>query len=121
MGFMKMAPRQLFEEYLEARKKPCMIHFAGYQKPWDTVDCDLSEYFWKYAELSPYYPLLLKRVSRVLEDEKRSYTGERAQWPPRPEEPDEGIRKIAAKLLPYGSRRREALKAVVLPLVRKLK
>lgn len=33
-GYFKMAPRQIYEEYVAARKCPYLIHFAGYQKPW---------------------------------------------------------------------------------------
>ena len=46
-----------------------MIHFAGYQKPWDVVDCDFAEYFWEYAKESVYYPRLLRRIKRCFEDE----------------------------------------------------
>ena len=53
-------------EYNQARKAPWIIHFAGYQKPWDAVDCDFADYFWKYAALSPFYPVLLRSYSRVL-------------------------------------------------------
>ena len=49
MDILKMAPRKLYEEYIEARRQPYMIHFAGYQKPWDVADCDFAEYFWEYA------------------------------------------------------------------------
>ena len=108
MQIMKMAHRDLYQEYMSARQEPYMIHFAGYQKPWDIVDCDFSEYFWKYAKLSPYYPMLVKKTNRVLEDEKREYAklaGAR--------EHDTGIRKIAAKVLPYGSARREGLKRLL--------
>ena len=45
-GYLKMAPRKLYEEYMKARRQPYMIHFAGYQKPWDVADCDFAEYFW---------------------------------------------------------------------------
>ena len=46
MDILKMAPRQIYEAYTQARKRPYLIHFAGYQKPWDVVDCDFAEYFW---------------------------------------------------------------------------
>lgn len=104
MQIMKMAPRMLYGEYMEARKKPYMIHFAGYQKPWDVVDCDFANYFWKYAKMSPYYPRLLRKTLRCLSEE--------TQQTQLVFENDPGIRKVANKLLPYGSRRREAVKKV---------
>lgn len=103
MQIMKMAQRDLYNEYMQARKEPYIIHFAGYQKPWDTVDCDLADYFWKYASLSPYYPRVLKSWNRCLETEVES---------PKYDD-NSGIRKVANKLLPYGSRRREFVKSIV--------
>ena len=69
MDILKMAPRELYEEYSKARKNPYLIHFAGYQKPWDTVDYDFAEYFWEYAKLSPYYPMILRKIKRCLMEE----------------------------------------------------
>lgn len=78
MQILKAAPRELYEEYTEARKCPYLIHYAGYQKPWDVADCDFAEYFWEYAKLSPYYPVLLRRVQRCLSDcENTQPTGSR--------------------------------------------
>lgn len=110
MQILKMAPRQLFEEYSKARKCPYLIHFAGYQKPWDVVDCDFAEYFWEYAKLSPYYPMLLRRIKRCFDDEANTPVS--APMIAKMGE-DPGMRKIANKLLPFGSRRREWVKKVV--------
>ena len=111
MDILKMAPRKLFEEYSEARKKPCIVHFAGYQKPWDVADCDFSEYFWKYASDSPYYTRLIYHIRRCLEDEVNV---------PAPvsqvenlEEKESFVRRLSVVLFPYKSRRREILKKVV--------
>lgn len=110
MQILKMAPRQLFEEYSRARKCPYLIHFAGYQKPWDVVDCDFAEYFWEYAKLSPYYPMLLRRIKRCFDDEANTPVS--APMIAKMGE-DPGMRKIANKLFPFGSRRREWVKKVV--------
>lgn len=104
MQIMKMAPRALFEEYSRARKQPYMIHFAGYQKPWDVIDCDFANYFWMYAKLSPYYPMILRKVTRSFAEEPETSAPAI--------ESDPGIRRIANRLLPFGSRRREWVKKV---------
>ena len=105
MDIMKMSYRDLYNEYLSARKKPKIVHFAGYQKPWDVFDCDMAMYFWKYASSSPYYPLLTRSIittvnnDRVLDDVQIK---------------EKGLRKLSTILLPYGSNRRELVKRVVL-------
>ena len=45
MQIMSKAPRWLFLEYMEARKDPFIVHYAGYQKPWDVADCDMADDF----------------------------------------------------------------------------
>ena len=47
------------EQYYKARKNPAIIHFAGVPKPWKDINCDLADYFWKYARNCPYYERLL--------------------------------------------------------------
>ena len=101
---MQMAPRALYEEYTEARKQPYIIHFAGYQKPWNVVDCDFAYYFWKYAKLSPYFPILLRTVIRGSLEEPSVRPADIENNPT--------IRRLANKILPFGSRRREALKKI---------
>ena len=54
IDILKLAPKSLFNEYLEARKNPLIIHYAGSQKPWENPFCDFSNYFWKYANKSIY-------------------------------------------------------------------
>ena len=110
MQILKMAPRGLYEEYAAARKEPYMIHFAGYQKPWDVVDCDFAEYFWMYAKESVYYPRLLRIIQRCLGEEGN--TCEAAPVIERMGQ-DPVIRRIANKLLPFGSRRREWVKRIL--------
>ena len=108
MDILKMAPRELYEEYTKARKNPYLIHFAGYQKPWDTVDCDFAEYFWEYAKLSPYYPMILRKIKRCLMEEQEAELSRIVKM-----EQNAGIRKIANKILPIGSRRREWVKRCI--------
>ncbi len=70
MEYMKMAPRDLYYEYLDARKNPCAIHYNSYQKPYVCVDCDMSDYYWKYARSTPYYELLKTMICTSIKEEK---------------------------------------------------
>lgn len=111
MDIMKMAPRMLYTEYMNARKTPYVIHFAGYQKPWDTVDCDFSEYFWEYAKLSPWYPSLLRSIKRCFAEEQKNAMNE---FTLKKLGSEPALRKIVNKIFPYGSNRRELIKRFIL-------
>lgn len=63
MAILKDAPFALYNEYLEARKNPKIVHYAGYQKPWNVPACDFAEYFWKYARQTVFYEEILTRLS----------------------------------------------------------
>ncbi len=62
MQVMKCAPHQIYLDYMESRKQPKIAHYAGFLKPWDVPDCDLGEYFWKYAAMTGVYEQLLQRL-----------------------------------------------------------
>lgn len=63
MDILKKAPLSLYEEYTKARQNPKIVHFAGYQKPWNEESCDYAEFFWEYARKSIYYEYLLSGLS----------------------------------------------------------
>lgn len=53
------APKWLYDNYLDARKDPWIIHYCGRQQPCFAPFVDLGEYFWKYARNSAMYEILL--------------------------------------------------------------
>lgn len=55
----RLAPQWQYKMYMEARKHPKLIHFAGPEKPWQYPDCDFGEEFWEYARKSPFYECIL--------------------------------------------------------------
>lgn len=58
----RLAPKTIYQKYLEARKSPKIVHFAGHQKPWLFIDCDFSQYFWKYSMRTGFYETILSRA-----------------------------------------------------------
>jgi len=60
---IKFAPFNLYNEYLEARKSPKIIHYAGYLKPWYNAEEDMAEEFWRVAKQTDFYELLLYRMN----------------------------------------------------------
>lgn len=109
MQILKMSPRILYDEYMKARKEPYIIHFAGYQKPWNVVECDFSERFWEYARYSPYYIQLLKAIAiDLIENQKPKVIVQNAPSP----EKKTLIRVIVDRLLPFKTKRREVIKQI---------
>lgn len=107
MDIIKMAPRDLYQEYMTARKKPKIVHFAGYQKPWQKGDCDFSEYFWKYAIMSPYYPLLQRHIYFF----QHEIDNDKYYNPLKPPKHRKLV-DFTSIFLPYGSKRRNFIKKV---------
>lgn len=48
-----------------------IVHYALYKKPWQYDDVIDGEYFWKYAEKSPFYEEILKNKASFGEKEKK--------------------------------------------------
>ena len=65
------APNDLFDAYMEARKKPKIIHYAGPEKPWMDPTSDYADNFWKYAKESGFYETIVTKMLEYQELEKR--------------------------------------------------
>lgn len=61
---ISFAPIELCVEYMNARKYPKIIHYSGYDKPWDNLYSDMAEIYWKYARISIFYEEILSRLNR---------------------------------------------------------
>lgn len=61
---ISLAPVWQYKMYMEARKHPKIIHFAGPEKPWLKPDTDFADIFWEYAKKSPYYELMMWRMAK---------------------------------------------------------
>ena len=58
-----LAPQWLNKMYMESRKHPKIIHYAGPEKPWLYPEMDMGKTFWQYAKNTPYYEGILFRMS----------------------------------------------------------
>lgn len=61
---ISLAPHRLSEPYMEARKDPYVVHFAGDDKPWDHPETDYADYFWRYALKTPFAPIAIDRMTK---------------------------------------------------------
>ncbi|MCD8067409.1 MAG: glycosyltransferase family 8 protein [Lachnospiraceae bacterium] len=53
-------------------KEPKLIHYNLFSKPWCYDGIAYEEYFWKYAEKSPFYQDILRHKESYSEEQKRS-------------------------------------------------
>ena len=60
---IRLAPEWLYLEYMEARKHPKIIHYAGPEKPWLFPEGDFASIYWDYAKQTPYYEVMLYRMA----------------------------------------------------------
>ena len=65
-NIIKLAPKDIQQEYLDARKAPKIIHYAGPDKPWNDPSVDFADNFWIYAKESPFYNELKERMPSLL-------------------------------------------------------
>ena len=61
--------KQSFDEAPEGDLNLC--HFALANKPWHYKDTVNSEYFWKYAQYSEFYDVILNEFNNFSEEDKR--------------------------------------------------
>ena len=83
-------PLHVYEAYLEARENPKIVHYAGFEKPWDAPQSDFAYLFWHYALYSEFYDRLLSMV----QEGKKSKT-------------------LDERILPRGSKRRMFVKQLL--------
>jgi len=98
-AIISYAPKRVYDAYLESRQDPYIIHYAGDRKPWIDPSSDFAMDFWENAKKTPYYEVMLHRM--VFGEPERT-NGYRS-----------GIRKLADKLIPKGTRRREFAKKIL--------
>ncbi len=52
--------------------EPKIIHYNLFRKPWRYDDIPYEEYFWKYAEQSPFYEEIVTAKKNVTDEEKEA-------------------------------------------------
>lgn len=67
----QLLPQDVCDQYMAAYKQPKIIHYCSDFKPWIDPTLPLSNYFWKYARLTPFYETIIydnlrKRIIREI-------------------------------------------------------
>lgn len=92
-------PKRLYDEYLEARKHPRIVHYAGPDKPWNNPHVDFADQFWKYCKISGYYE---QTIAQMIDG--------RVNWHFQPWTFKRIVKGIGHHLFPVGSRRGRAFR-----------
>ena len=67
------APEKIYLDYMQARKGPAIIHYAGYEKPWNAPMSDFADVFWQYARQTLFYEvILLGSLQKTLGEHQQS-------------------------------------------------
>ena len=104
-GVFDFAPADVYKAYMESRKAPEVVHYAGFDKPWKNPWCDFAPLYWQYAQATPFVAQMYAAMSGVqkpkpLEHHDRAIAE------------DSPIRKYVDVLAPTGSKQRELMKVV---------
>jgi len=107
---ISFAPHEIREQYMEARKAPSIIHYAGLIKPWHNPSVDFGHEFWTVARMTPFYEVLLSNMQdyklSVLESKLKQLYSEDKHFILK------FVRKIVRRLMPENTRLRQ--KAIAL-------
>lgn len=103
------APKQVYLEYMQARKSPGIIHYAGIEKPWNKPQTDMGEYFWEVARQTPYYEVILSRMCAYAINDKLKETQKGVALSA---STDTRRKPRFSRLLPEGSKRRGFFKKI---------
>lgn len=88
------APPEMFEQYMESRKDPWIIHYSGYVKPWEDSKTDMADRYWDAVNEAD----LLSLPNSLL-----------------PAKTNNGIKRLFKNVLfPYGTIRRKMIKTFLL-------
>ena len=109
---LEFAPAASYQIYKEAGKNPYLIHYAGVPKPWNEPEVLLANEFWSTARRTPVYELLLGRMMNAKVGQLHPAVYD-LQIRAGVFDNRTGIRKVADKLLPYGSHRRKFAKLLL--------
>lgn len=96
---IKRAPYALYKDYMNARKNPGILHYAGGEKPFYAPMMDFSTIYWHYARESIFYEEIVARLGRA-------YAGGILYRP-------SFVHRMADRCFPKDSGRREVLKRII--------
>lgn len=99
-----LAPSEYYRASQDSFKHPKIMHYLGAVKPWYEPGYQYAEEFWKVLRQTPFYEFV---IHRLIVENYWAYTHTPTGNSPKKESLP---RRIAAKILPIGTKRREYVK-----------
>lgn len=62
-GHATTLPADVYDAYLESRKDPAMLHYAGAIKPWNDPQSEFAQYYWFYLRMTLWYEQRLLKLN----------------------------------------------------------
>lgn len=114
-----LVPEDESKLYKEAAKSPKILHYITQKKPWKYPELEYADEWWKHARKTIYYEICVYRMVndcaerkvRILEP--AIYDLQKFAGFVRVPDTRSGARKLADKLLPIGTHRREFVKWLI--------
>lgn len=106
---LKWAPESVYREFLKAIEKPHLVHFVSYPKPWIDPRIEYGLQFWSTARRTPFYEIIWFNMvegrygGNIYDLQQRMGIFDTRT----------GARKLADRLFPLSSRRRNFVKALI--------
>lgn len=100
---LQFAIKDAKKQYDDAAGNPYLIHWASAPKPWNAPEVPMADKWWEFARNTPFYEAILGRMIDFKNNGVHVWGGLQLSF----------ARRVADKLLPKGSGRREALKKVM--------
>ena len=110
---ISFAPAPVYKEYMDARRNPYIIHFAGFRKPWSRINEDMADEFWTICRSTPFYEKILLHM---LEDTRAKGFWERVREEQNRSSDIPFRRKVRNVLFPSDTRRRELIDQLYMKL-----
>lgn len=99
-NIVKSAPAHVCQQYMAARRRPRIIHYAGGDKPWFNPSCDYAAEFWEMARLTPVYELILFDMANRRAEAAALYIEQKHNY----------TRRLIELLLPSDKKKRQKMK-----------
>ena len=112
--FNAFAPVASIDAYNAARADAQIVHYAGFEKPWNVASCDLAPAYWRYARETPFYEQLLDELVRARMGQVRGELDDVARVAHRTD-----FGRMIDALAPEDTKRRQVMRKIARSIIKR--